>query len=63
MVFQTTEQSYGDVNWAKFMGVLTEIGHDGPVCLEVEDDTFGKTLAGRQKALKVGRNVLALLFA
>jgi hypothetical protein len=32
------------------------------VCIEVEDDTFGKTLAGRTQALKVARNVLAPCF-
>ena len=41
---------------------LQEIGYDGPVCIEVEDDTFGKSLEGRQRALKVARNVLRPLF-
>lgn len=50
---------YGEINWANFMGVLMETGYDGPVCIEVEDDTFGKTLEGRQRALRVARNVLA----
>jgi hypothetical protein len=36
-----------------------ETGYDGPVCIEVEDDTFGRTLAGRQRALRVARDVLA----
>ena len=49
---------YGEIDWAAFMGVLMETGYDGPVCIEVEDDTFGKTLAGRQRALRVARNVL-----
>lgn len=53
---------YGDINWAKFMGELTRVGYDGPLCIEVEDDTFGKTLEGRMKALKVARNVLAPFF-
>ncbi|MBM3835113.1 MAG: sugar phosphate isomerase/epimerase [Verrucomicrobia bacterium] len=53
---------YGEVDWAEFMGALTEIRYDGPVCIEVEDDTFGKTLAGRKRALKVARNVLAPYF-
>jgi sugar phosphate isomerase/epimerase len=38
---------------------LSEAGYDGPVAIEVEDDAFGKTLAGRIRALKVARNVLA----
>jgi sugar phosphate isomerase/epimerase len=50
---------YGEINWAHFMGVLMETGYDGPVCIEVEDDTFGKTLEGRKRALRVARNVLA----
>ena len=50
---------YGEINWAAFMGVLMETGYDGPVCIEVEDDTFGKTLSGRHRALRVARNVLA----
>jgi sugar phosphate isomerase/epimerase len=36
-----------------------ETGYDGPVCIEVEDDTFGKTLSGRQRALRVARDVLS----
>jgi sugar phosphate isomerase/epimerase len=50
---------YGEINWASFMSVLMETGYDGPVCIEVEDDTFGKTLAGRQRALRVARDVLS----
>ncbi|HTL58791.1 MAG TPA: sugar phosphate isomerase/epimerase [Candidatus Limnocylindrales bacterium] len=53
---------FGDIDWAKFMGVLYEIGYNGPLCIEVEDDTFGKSLEGRQTALKVARNVLAAFF-
>ena len=53
---------YGDINWARFMAALMVIGYDGPVCIEVEDDTFGKTIAGRQAAIKVARNVLAPFF-
>ena len=50
---------FGDVDWARFVGTLREVGYDGPVCVEVEDDTFGPTLAGRKKSLRVSRNVLA----
>ena len=53
---------FGDIDWGKFMGLLYEIGYDGPLCIEVEDDTFGKALAGRQAALKVAKNVLAPFF-
>ena len=44
------------------MATAYELGYDGPVCIEVEDDTFGKTLAGRKQALRVARNVLAPYF-
>ena len=50
---------YGEIDWARSCAVLMETGYDGPVCIEVEDDTFGKTLAGRQRALRSARNVLA----
>lgn len=53
---------YGDINWAAFMAELTRIGYTGPLCIEVEDDTFGKTLEGRMKAVKVAHNVLAPYF-
>ena len=53
---------FGEVDWPKFMARLYEVGYDGPVCIEIEDDTFGKTLPGRQTALKVARNVLAPYF-
>jgi sugar phosphate isomerase/epimerase len=48
----------GDINWARFMAALYEIGYDGSLCVEVEDDTFGKTLAGRQRALRVAGGAL-----
>jgi sugar phosphate isomerase/epimerase len=53
---------YGDIDWARFMAALVDTGYDGPVCIEVEDDTFGKSLAGRQRALKVARRVLEPYF-
>ena len=54
---------FGDIDWSKYMARLYEIGYEGAMCVEVEDDTFGKTLAGRQKALRVSRQVLAPYFA
>lgn len=49
---------YGEMNWGKFLSDLMETSYRGPVCIEVEDDTFGKTLEGRQQALRVAGNVL-----
>jgi sugar phosphate isomerase/epimerase len=54
---------FGDIDWSKFMAKLYEIGYDGAMCIEVEDDTFGKELEGRQAALKVARDVLAPYFS
>ena len=53
---------YGDINWAAFMAELMRIGYTGPLCIEVEDDTFGKTLEGRMQAIKVARNILSPYF-
>ena len=53
---------FGEIDWGRFLGELQGVGYDGPVCIEVEDDTFGKTLEGRQRALRVARNVLSPFF-
>ena len=53
---------FGEIDWEKFVARLCEVGYDGPVCIEIEDDTFGKLLEGRQRALKIARNVLAPYF-
>jgi sugar phosphate isomerase/epimerase len=54
---------YGEIDWAQFMGAVMATGYDGPVCIEVEDETFGESLAGRQAALRVAHNVLRPFFA
>lgn len=53
---------YGDIDWARFMAAVQDVGYDGPVCIEVEDGTFGNSLEGRQRALQVARNVLQPYF-
>lgn len=53
---------YGDIDWAQFMAALQEIGYEGPVCIEVEDGTFGNSRQGRERALKVARNFLEPFF-
>ncbi len=42
----------GDVNWGRFCSVLTDTGYAGPVCIEVEDRAYEKTLELRKKSLK-----------
>ena len=45
------------------MSALLEMTYGGPVCIEVEDDTFGKMLEGRKQAVRVAGNVLRPFFA
>ena len=54
---------FGEIDWGRFIGTLLEVGYDGPVCIEVEDETFGKNLEGRKRAINVARNVLRPFFA
>ena len=42
----------GDIDWGSFFGVLGQTGYTGPVCIEVEDRPYEKTLASRQGALR-----------
>jgi len=53
---------FGDIDWARFVAELMRVGYDGPVCIEIEDDTFGKTLDGRKRALRAARDVLRPYF-
>ncbi|MBN8249150.1 MAG: sugar phosphate isomerase/epimerase [Verrucomicrobia bacterium] len=51
---------FGEMDWGRFLAAVMETRYRGPVCIEVEDDTFGKSLEGRQSALRVAGNVLRL---
>jgi len=53
---------FGEIDWGRFMSELMRVGYDGAVCIEVEDDTFGRTLDGRKRALRVARDVLRPFF-
>lgn len=53
---------FGEIDWAAFMAKLYEIGYTGPVCIEVEDDTFGQTLEGRKRAVQVAGQILRPYF-
>ena len=48
----------GHVNWPQFFSVLTEIGYQGPVCIEVEDRAYEGSLENRQRALTQSRRFL-----
>jgi len=41
----------GEVDWGRLFSVLTDVGYDGPVCIEVEDRAYEGSLESRQAAL------------
>ena len=41
---------------------MKEVGYDGPVCIEVEDGTFGKTLEGRKLAVRTSDGSCGISF-
>jgi len=49
---------YGEIDWGHFLGCLMETSYRGPICIEVEDDTFGRSREGRQSAVRAAGNVL-----
>jgi sugar phosphate isomerase/epimerase len=53
----------GDVPWGRWIGALTDVGYDGPVCVEVEDEAFHSTLEGRKRSLRISHGVLQPLIA
>jgi len=53
---------FGDIDWGRFMAGLYAVGYDGPVCVEIEDDSFGKSKEGRKRALRVAKGVLGPFF-
>lgn len=53
---------FGEINWAAYVAELYAVGYQGSLCIEVEDDTFGKSLAGRKNAITVAGNVLTPFF-
>jgi len=48
----------GDIDWSAWVSQLTDIGYDGPVCVEVEDEAFAGSLEKRKQSLRISRNVL-----
>jgi len=53
---------FGEVDWARFFSLLGEVGYNGPVCIEVEDDAYAGALENRKRALRISRNLLAPYF-
>jgi sugar phosphate isomerase/epimerase len=48
----------GDVEWGRFFSALTDVGYDGPVCIEVEDRAYEGPLEKRQRALTQSKRFL-----
>jgi sugar phosphate isomerase/epimerase len=42
----------GDVDWGRFLSVLSDTGYAGPVCIEVEDRAYEGSLDTRKQALR-----------
>lgn len=42
----------GDINWGQFFSTLGDTGYQGPVCIEVEDRVYERTLETRKAALR-----------
>lgn len=52
----------GDVNWGEYFAALTDVGYQGPVCIEVEDRAYEGSFADRQRALRQSRKFLEPYF-
>ena len=48
----------GDVNWAKFVSALTDIGYDGYACIEVEDRAFEGSKEKILEGLRVSKRYM-----
>jgi len=42
----------GEVGWGRFLSVLSDVGYDGPVCIEAEDRVYEGSLESRKQALR-----------
>lgn len=48
----------GNVKWPEFFAALTDAGYDGPVCIEVEDRAYERSLDDRKRALRQSKRFL-----
>ncbi len=48
----------GDVQWGPFFSGLTDVGYQGPVCVEVEDRAYEGSLEDRKRALRQSKRFL-----
>jgi len=48
----------GDVDWPAVFAALTDVGYNGPVCIEVEDRAYEKSLDDRKRSLRQSKRFL-----
>jgi sugar phosphate isomerase/epimerase len=48
----------GDVVWGPMFAALTDVGYNGPVCIEVEDRAYEGSLADRKRSLRQSKRFL-----
>jgi sugar phosphate isomerase/epimerase len=48
----------GDVRWGPIFSALTDAGYNGPICIEVEDRAYEKTLDDRKRSLRQSKRFL-----
>jgi sugar phosphate isomerase/epimerase len=48
----------GEVDWSAFFAALTDVGYNGPVCIEVEDLAYEGSLEDRKRALRQSKRFL-----
>ena len=44
---------HGDVDWARYVQALTDIGYDGYACIEIEDKAFEDTIEDAKNAVRI----------
>lgn len=49
---------FGEVDWGRFLSVLTDVGYRGALCVEVEDRAYEGSLEGRKDALRQSHRYL-----
>lgn len=48
----------GDVQWGPFFSALTDTGYNGPVCIEVEDRAYERSVEDRKRSLRQSKKFL-----
>ena len=46
------------MDWGSYFAALTDVGYNGPVCVEVEDRAYEGSVNDRKRALRQSRRYL-----